>query len=542
MSTGQKSIVINPQERAVSQDINRLQSLGAKGIMEALRFLLDVDQGTDDVQAAGIATEQVTIGTLLRAEILGGLMVHVVNGSLQLGITDGYALMIDPDATPSTDDSPYKDVYDPGGIPVCTRTVGNVALAMTPNSSGSIRIDVIECQRIQDPNPETATRDIFNTATNLYTPTVVTKSTASALQYRVRAGTPGSGWPGFSPGWLPLAVASVPTGTTTNDTITFWDVRQLVSDRINGPVAIDLDLPRRTTLMYSGQWSGTAEASDVLLNGVVELSFGGRRVGGQLRGGTPGALDANAYLDISAAANQESGVSFTGSSFQLAYLYMVLPFGLPRWAMYSQTTSSPRLPRSPRGIPVLSLKPPSHVHGLPTAAINWPTATGFTGAIAETYAVCFGAIVCTTQGPQPPFSTIEGWTSVYGDPQLTIDTTPLAVPENQNWPAGTKKLRCQLGMTFAVTSTAALGVFNPEVIVTLAGGQSYTVSLNTVLINSGGTTGSFIVYSNFELELPNAYPNQTPQDYYFSFVLSGSPPGSITPPTSATLQILAFQM
>ena len=58
--SGAKKINFNTCERAVSNDQNRLQSLGGKALQEALRYMLDVRLGSDDVNAGALAQENLT--------------------------------------------------------------------------------------------------------------------------------------------------------------------------------------------------------------------------------------------------------------------------------------------------------------------------------------------------------------------------------------------------------------------------------------------------------------------------------------------------
>src|ERR1700729_3903361 len=214
MASGDKEMVINSLARAVSTDQTRMQKFANADRAELFRFLLDISMGSDDLDANGVLTQYTTQNNPLNAEIIGnGLTVKPVVGALDLLVDPGLLYLLNPDAAP--DDSNYKYVNDAG--------IGTTGLlAMTANSSGQTRIDVIECQNLVNATAETDNRDIFNPSTGAFNATTVSKAVKGYLTYRVRAGTPGSGFPGTAAGWLPLAVASVPTATTTNDTICFW--------------------------------------------------------------------------------------------------------------------------------------------------------------------------------------------------------------------------------------------------------------------------------------------------------------------------------
>jgi hypothetical protein len=535
MGSGLKSIVISTAERAVSTDINRLQAFQTRGLMEALRFLLNVMPGTDDVQAGGFSTENLAQAAPLSGEVLGGLAVIPQNNTLQLGVTDGILLVINPDASPNTDDSPYKYIQDPG-------LVGSTGgLAMTANTTGSPRIDCVECAPIVNPVQEEDSRDIFNPTTGLFTATTISKTAGSILQYRVRAGTVGSGFPGVQQGWLPLAVALVPAGCTAVDTMTFWDVRPMVNDRIFGVSSTAQDLPRRTKLQYSLNQTGSGTAARA--NGVVETTLGSQgklRYGGRLQRGSPGT-DNFGYVDFADPANQEAGLAVPGATSQLIFFYLVTLFGLPRWARYTDFSSLSvlRFPRNPRGIPIASLVPPTHAYGQPSSPIVLPAAFGLNGASSST-GVCFGASTfLTPSGPGPGIiqgqATSDGWTNVsapvFGATcTLTSNVGKGTLLENVHFPAGASKIRVRFGVLLTLTGTidGQMVRFRP----TFINGASDSVDAFTVnptvfpnqvsvayvdsqALNIGQPTGpsNVAVTWTFEVDLPDLYPDQVPQSY-----------------------------
>ena len=526
-----KGMVTNTAERAVSTDLNRMQALASGGLMELMRFLLHVDEGTDDVLAGGYATENVATGTPLSGEVLGGLMVVPVNNTLQLGVTDGVLMCINPDISPSPDDSPYKYVQDVGIV----GTSGS--LLLTANSSGSIRIDVIECQRVDDPSPEEDSRDIFNPTTGLFTAGTVQKTIDSTLAYRVRAGTAGSGFPGLAAGWMPLCIASVPDGTTACDTVTFWDVRPLLHDRIFGTSPVEQDLPRRTKLLYS---SSLGAGAHHIANGVVEVSYGQRRLGGQLRRGSPGSDVNQGYVDFSLAANQEDSYVYATSPQALTFYYLLTPFGLPRWARYTDYVSAPtsRTPRSPRGIPLLSNVPPVHVYGTPTTAIVFPAVFGFNGASTSS-GVCYGAAAGAAGALQPQCTT-DGWSSGFEPMPAVAGSAPatglFTLLENTSFPAGATRLR--IAITFQLTQNAGGGALPSETFLvemtdlwmSITGED--TTQWDTAFVDTKecniGTPDTVVtdvgVTWVFEIGVVNDYPvKTTPQSYDLNYEIAALP-------------------
>ncbi len=360
MSDGYRRLRINTQERAISPDINRLQSFGHQDLSEMLRQLLGVQTSDDD---PGVAVAPNTLGTPLLAEVIGGLMVKPQAGSFDLFVDPGVLYALAPDAAP--DESNYKYIRDDG-------IAGAGLLQMTANASGQIRIDVIECQINTVENIVTDSRDIFNVTTGLFAAATVTKELRGQLSYRVRAGAPGAGIPAHQAGWLPICVASVPDGTVTNNTITFWDVRPLLADRASGPmnnVLANQLLTMDDNFVYAG---GGGVAKFV---GSATAILKGRRVGGRFRKSVPGA--STDFLDVLDVTNQDTGAIAFGAITGNIHVYCATPFGLPRWARYTDGPGG-RLPQAPKGILICSATVPT-LAGAPSAAIALPAGTGLLG-------------------------------------------------------------------------------------------------------------------------------------------------------------------
>jgi hypothetical protein len=374
MPSGGKQLVWNGLERAVSSDQNRAQSFMARDRAEIARWLMNVGMGTDDLQASSGNVPNAGLAAPLSAEVHGGLCVRPITGSMTCTVDAGAAYVIAPDTDPDASD--YKLAIDPG-------VNSSAPLVITANSSGQIRVDVIECSYSLNANAETDNRDIFNPATGAFVATTVPKATQGGLVYRVRAGTPGSGYPAAQVGWLPLAVVSVPSGAATVTDCTWWDVRPLVADRVFAPanLATVFPRPRRNLVAIDTSSSGKA-----LLSGYVETSatdpgvLTGTGLAGSYRLG--GTLGSEGTIDLNVAANQSGSLS-TGP----VYVYLLEPFGLPRWAQY-RTVSGALVPTNPRGIPVVSSTAPSPLLLSPSAALALPTATGLGGTTAK--AVCIG--------------------------------------------------------------------------------------------------------------------------------------------------------
>jgi hypothetical protein len=383
MSSGDKNLVMNPLERALSTDINRLQSFGQAAMSEMLRALINTVMGTDDVQAGAQYTPNTTQGSPSAGEIFSGLLFAPTGGSITASVGPGVVGMYDPDSSPSADDSQYKLVEDPGTV--------TATLSLTPNSSGALRIDVVECARVQpDTIIETDSRDVYVPTSGTFTAITVNKVAQAQLQYRIRTGTPGGGFPGTATGWLPLAVTSVPTGTTVWDTVTIWDVRPLLEDRLFSMTTATRDMPLVTRCLAQIDAANTASQSR--LTGNIEVQLLARRYGGIMQPSTPQSASGTPdglFIDLDDASNRSANGTGTYTT-GLNYVYLAAPFNLPRWAKYTNGPSG-RLPRSPRGVVIASSTPPDYAYGTPHGALSLPPCfqdTGITQTCATNRAVC----------------------------------------------------------------------------------------------------------------------------------------------------------
>ncbi len=351
MSSGQKTLVMNTRERALSTDINRLQAFAARDRAQLARFFFN-DQRQSYLLTPGLSKQYVGGETPLVGDVYGGLMVDPQTTSLLITPGELGCLFPDPDIT--TDDSPYMLIDDPG-----VQVAG--LLTFTATGGGGTRVDLVECRPIST-ILESDSRDIFNPATGLFSPSSVTKVQVFRLQYRLRLGTPGAGMPALAAGWLPLAVAVVTNASADFTTVDFWDVRPLVEDRVKPQLGSAGHYP--VTSLSAGT---SVSGGETDLGGFSLASYNGYLAGGTIRTSTPspgtfggtGIDDGDfAFLNLSNAGNQESG--FTHAAQQLNAVVACFPAGLPRWVRYSQTALGGgfgRVPRASRGILVLAKIP-----------------------------------------------------------------------------------------------------------------------------------------------------------------------------------------
>lgn len=363
MPSGQKRMVHNTRERLVSTDHNREQAFLGAHIAEFVRWMGDALSSED--AAGGVATVGSVTVDPLRAVVVNGIQARPEIGTVNLFVEPGVVGVVNPDGSPSVDDSPFKLLVDPGV------TVAG-SLTLTAGGGGSTRIDIVECQRISS-TLEQDNRDIFNPATGLFAPSLVDKVVTDKLTYRIRLGTPGGGFPGTAAGWLPLMVASVPTTATTWNDVKCWDVRPLMQDYVDGPFNVAATFPHHRRQIAAAVGVGAGEDPRTL-KGIIEAQYLGRKLGGNLAPqlGSPGTIN---LLD----ATNVIEPGFGAVAGQPWYVYLLTPFGLPRWAEYTPSSSGVRSPRSPRGIPVFTQKAPAGISGKPGSAVSIPTALGLGG-------------------------------------------------------------------------------------------------------------------------------------------------------------------
>lgn len=543
MSSAGEQLVVNPLERALSGDIMRLQNFQQKYLSELLRALFDTSSGSDDENAGALYLPHVVQGTPAFAEIATGLLFAPAVGTAASSVGPGMLGMYDPDSSPSTDDSQYKLILDPG-----TTSALTPAIALTANSSGSTRIDVVECSRVQPDNViETDSRDVFNTVTGTFAAASVNKVTQGQLQYRIRLGTPGAGYPGGAAGWLPLAVMSVPTGTSIWDTVTLWDVRPLLNDRIFQPTKTTRVLPIYRRLDFS---TNTVTAGQYRVNGFVDVDAPAaeRRLGGWLQRGSPGT-DHGGYVDLYDSSNQEQGYAFPAG---LSYLYLVTMFDLPRWARYTDASFGSRIPRSPRGIPIVSATPPLHWTGQQSAGIVLPAAFGFNGA-ASTNGVCLGAVIKQTSSQ---FSSLLSanraqMTATVGPVFITVNANAgfgggvatFTLRENVHFPAGAKRIRCLVSFTLTIPGTGQVleqVALQLENALDASGFDGWFGQTDEVFFyNPSGSPANFPASLNTDwMVLQTAFPLlSAAQNYTLTAQIGSSIDGSVTP----VCQILGWE-
>lgn len=376
MSSGQKNVVINTLERALSTDINDIQAFIARDRNQTFRRTYQhADPGQYPIYRAGspidtdlsVLPAGATEGTV--HDCVGGLMVRpdVANDLL---IDPGTAAFFVPAFTGATpDDSPYI-VVDSDGV----QSAG--VLTFTPNAGGGPRIDWIECRPVLVTTQQN--RDVFDPVTQTFSSQAVNKETVAELEFRIRLGAPDGDFPDIDQEWMPLACCVVQVGAVGFTQCEFYDVRPLLRERTEWGWTDFVD----TTASGSVRGAARLIERSITPNNTSETQgwcvaeYRGYRSGGMLWKNQPSTLanfgtEDDVVFDCDDTDNhvQGAGNQPLNTDGQVNYIMAFFPKGLGRFVRYSQNSVGPqvgvtaqnpvsgRLPRGFNGI--LALGRPS---------------------------------------------------------------------------------------------------------------------------------------------------------------------------------------
>lgn len=383
--SGSNGLVFNTRERAISTDLNRAQAQLQRLFLEEQRHYL-LSRWGGGIIASGSALYSPALDAPQAFEVAGGLDLDCSTSTTQLTIAPGMLTAISSVMTITADDSP---------LVLAELAASFTGLDFVANASGSVRVDIIECQIVAT-TLETANRDVYNTATGTYSPALVTKRTGARLAFRLRTGTPGAGLPALQSGWYPLFVAVVGNGALNYTQVEFYDVRPLACERADAP----------GTIYPAGTIGGVYPWGDVrnghshawlevvpfglgtivnpslqAIRGLVQTSFGGYWAGGALDYATCPRGNLSSFTDINCKVDTDHLAAAYGAS-QALHFWIAFPGGLPRWAKFSRqaaTLGGTRKPGGFRGLFVLSADPGN---GIANNTLGMPASSGFAASPA----------------------------------------------------------------------------------------------------------------------------------------------------------------
>lgn len=482
MATGSnRRLIWNSREQVTSSDLNRAQAFQSGDLGELFRFFVAEGSnpgflpGANDPIAFdwknGFTEDHAVQETPMYGQVIGGFTASTVLGTMNIKIDAGVAFVVDPDASPQSDDSPYKLVRDSG----TTITVPTADLSQT-------RIDVIEVSR-KDVITVTDSRNQYDTATGLFTPVTVNKAGMGQFTWRIRSAAAGAGTPSPVAGWMPLYVVSVPANTTDTSSMKIWDVRPLISGRsalVNRVASHGQGHLKQT-------WgSGYLSGSNLMFQGYAEVHDQyGYRLGGQL-------LGKQAVINFGNTFFQAAG--FTPGAGNYYYVYIGIPITAnvnaagsgympnlgPRWALMANIdVGSPYRPFEPVGLIVISTTPPDESG---KALLTTPSVTGLNSSMTG-HMVGMGWV--TAGGALTGFMMKNGRLTLLANSsgsEPTISTTPSAnvatfsLTPNTHFPRNAKGIYA----SFSVPFTTLNGNLNGFPIIVTTASQANTSNYEVV--------------------------------------------------------------
>jgi hypothetical protein len=209
--SGNDNLLMNNLERALSADINDLQSIQARAMAEMARY--------------GWATKRVAdpLAESPGPFVLGGLLVSpsLNNVAVSQGVMGQISATLSP--VPGTLDSTYR-----------LSRLSSVATVVMP-SPGTTTWYLLEAQMVQSV-VTSAVRDIYNPGTQTFSPSLVPKVIEQGIQFQVVAGAAGQAPAPSGGNWVPIAIVRRPGGGGPVAATDITDVRPLLAPRFSAMV------------------------------------------------------------------------------------------------------------------------------------------------------------------------------------------------------------------------------------------------------------------------------------------------------------------
>lgn len=346
-NSGLQRTVINTRERAVSTDINLLQSRGNRDYMTAHRRLFNDTYPDDGTSGIGESKRSSVGDSTDGLDVIGGLELEIFSTHLLIkeGVVGASAT---PGAFETGKDSDYVFVNDPG---VTSASV----LTFTSNGNG---VDIVECQVI-DTIFTTESRDIYDPLTGLFTAALVTKSAGAQLSYRIRQS---GAFPGTAVGWFPLYVAVQKTGASNFNDVDFYDVRPIVHERNYGLARAEFNSlfslsPEIMWSVRNNRLHGRFYDPNGVGGALLDSNSTGYILRGKIAETMPGVVNGNDSeedgIDLDNADYYAPGVSATPGINRWLYVISVFPESLPRWVRYKDSSAGTRRLSFNRGLLVI---------------------------------------------------------------------------------------------------------------------------------------------------------------------------------------------
>lgn len=345
--------VINTRERPLSSDINDLQSLIGRDFLDTLRWLLSQPA----FPAVGVSETEVS-----QNMILGGLAVvpDGNNVAVSPGALVQYSSTLAP--TPGSLDSDYR------------LGVNRSATTVTMASPGATTWYLVEAQMVEI-TTVSASRDVLDTGTGTFIPTLVPKQMERQLDFQVLTGTTTNAPTPTGGDWVPLAIVRRPGGGGAVAVTDIYDVRKLAADLLKYQSSM---LYEDRTLLASRY--STSGITGVASENIIVRNFAARAIDA----GLEMHLTANyvSAFSIVSATYLEPGTVFAANRWY--YLYMCPWNGLP--VRNGQSLLGNALLVISASEPQPNLYPPA------LSPINLPAPFANGGTQGEGHAVCVAAL------------------------------------------------------------------------------------------------------------------------------------------------------
>lgn len=427
--------LINVRERPLSTDINDIQALTGRSLVEVLQFLL--------------YNERINLSNPLETGgpegyVLGGLTVS--GSGANASISPGVLLQNNAALLPA-----------PGPLDSNIRLATQRSVVLEPAPTpGSDTYYLLEA-RMAEVVVTSPSRDVLDPVTGNFVATTVPKLHERRLEFRWRAGTADAA-PATVVGWIPLAVIFRPAAGGNVLTSHVQDARPIF-DFAAKVTAAELS-PTTRSVEFTRSYLATQSRIPGDNSLLISLDMVVRDSQGRVA-----LAKSNGFVDVS-IFDRQTGITFPGTNNTVRYLYL---------AHAPHPVSHRYAGVAHRGYLVVSNVAPS-LDNVNSAAIPVVGVAG--GSIGQGSAVCIGVLRSNGTGWYP-MSQVGRRVSVY-----RLPTTPAGALPSFTFsgavPANAKIIDCRLNATLSGGGAGAIFVTEP--------GASSSTSNAFELVAVNGTT------------------------------------------------------
>lgn len=283
------NVNIVTRERPASSDINNLQSMIQRNILEIFQYGM-----ATNVAGAPSSSSPANI-------VLGGLEV-IPNGndvSVQPGALMMYSASLSP--TPGALDSSYR---------LGVKRIATTVVMPSPVSTSYVVVEA----RVVNVVTSAENRDVFDAVTGQYNATLVNKLQERQLEYQATAVGVGT-IPAYTGGdWIPIAIVRRPGGGGAVANSDIYDVRQLFSERVAGGGFTKVAAKKRRikSVYQTASVNSGAASEDVVIWNMEGYATNGVKLSFPDNG--------QVTLNMAATAIKEDSLSLSANTWYYMYL------------------------------------------------------------------------------------------------------------------------------------------------------------------------------------------------------------------------------